>query len=298
MFRAGKRRSPAGWKRVARGGVSCTVAMAVMLCGSGAAVWAKSPLGKHWPANQQLSMNDIDHAPFNALLSKYVDDDGYVNYTAWKASSPDRQALRKYLRALSRGSTTRPASRQARLAFWINAYNAVTLEGILDVYPTSSIREHTATLFGYNIWTDLPLNVGEGTYSLEQIEHQNLRKLGEPRIHFAIVCASVGCPRLRNEAYTASRLEEQLADNARDFFSRRSNFRFDEQSKQFNVSSILKWFDSDFGQTQVDRFGYLKPYLPASARRAATDPNTNISFLDYDWSLNDQARRKRTRRTK
>jgi hypothetical protein len=272
--------------------------MAVMLCGSGVVVLAKSPLGKRWPANQQLSMNDVDHAPFNALLRKYVDDDGYVDYTAWKSSLPDRRVLRNYLKELSRGSTTRPAGRQARLAFWINAYNAVTLEGILDVYPTSSIREHTAKLFGYNIWTDLPLNVGEGTYSLEQIEHQILRKLGEPRIHFAIVCASVGCPRLRNEAYTASRLEEQLADNARDFFSRRSNFRFDGQRKQFYVSLILKWFDSDFGQTQVDRFGYLKPYLPASARGAATDPQTSVSFLDYDWSLNDQTRRVRTQRSK
>lgn len=251
---------------------------------------AAEPLGSTWPAAQLVLMDQIDHGAFNALLHKYVDDDGYVNYAAWQRTPTDRKALGDYLTRLSRASTSARASRNAQLAFWINAYNAVTLEGILQVYPTSSIRNHTAKLFGYNIWKDLPLLVGGHPYSLEQIEHQVLRKMNEPRIHFAIVCASVGCPRLRNEAYTADHLEEQLADNARDFFRRPKNFRVGREGTLY-VSSILDWFGSDFGRTQAERFAYLKPYLPPSAQSIALDPNTAIQYIDYDWSLNDQARR-------
>ena len=139
------------------------------------------------------------------------------------------------------------------LAFWINAYNATTIEGILQVYPTSSIRNHTAKVAGYNLWKDLPLLVGGKPHSLDAMEHQILRKMGEPRIHFAIVCASVGCPRLMNEAYTPDRIEEQLALNTRDFFSRSQNFQVD-QSGVMHVSSILDWFGEDFGPTQQAQF--------------------------------------------
>lgn len=255
---------------------------------------AKPSLGQHWPPSQRVSIDRIDHAPFDVLLKRYVDPDGYVNYTAWKNSGSDRQALHHYLAELGRADRGKRAARAARLAFWINAYNAVTLEGILQVYPTSSIRNHTARLFGYNIWDDLPLHVGDETNSLNQIEHEILRKMGEPRIHFAIVCASVGCPRLRNEAYRAETLDQQLADNTRDFFSRRKNFYVDSTSRVMHVSSILDWFGSDFGESQAERFHDLSPYLPPSARALAVDPRTTVRYLPYDWSLNDQARKPRT----
>lgn len=108
----------------------------------------------------------------------------------------------------------------------------------------------------------------------------------------AIVCASIGCPRLRNEAYTAERLEEQLADNATDFFSRKQKLRIDRQNKILYVSSILDWFADDFGDSQLELFRYLKPYLPQSAKSIATGRDTRVKYLDYDWSLNDQSQRK------
>ncbi|MFG0295253.1 MAG: DUF547 domain-containing protein [Maioricimonas sp. JB045] len=254
-------------------------------------VFAKAPLGKQWPASQQVSMNDVDHSPFDRLLHKYVDSDGYVNYAAWKASSADRAALRGYLNSLSRAST-QSGTTDARLAFWINAYNAVTIEGIFQEYPTSSIRNHTAKLWGYNIWDDLPLLVGGKSYSLNQIEHEVLRKMGEPRIHFAIVCASVGCPRLLNEAYTPERVRDQLASNARDFFARPKNLKVDPRNRRLQMSSILSWFGEDFGPSQSARLKYLMPYLPPAAKRLAADPKVSVSFLDYDWSLNDQAKKR------
>ncbi len=164
---------------------------------------AKTPLGRSWNSSKQVSMENIDHSSYNSLLQKYVDNNGYVNYKAWKSSSKDRRTLNNYLAHLSQANRSIRASKNARLAFWINAYNAVTLEGIMQVYPTTSIRNHTAKLVGYNIWEDLYLIVGKNKFSLEQIEHKILRKMKEPRIHFAIVCASVGCPRLMNKAYTA-----------------------------------------------------------------------------------------------
>ena len=126
--------------------------------------------------------------------------DGMVNYAAWRGTDTDRKSLQNYLVRLSQASPAVKASRAGQLAFWINAYNATTIEGILQVYPTSSIRNHTAKVAGYNLWKDLPLLVGGKPHSLDAMEHQILRKMGEPRIHFAIVCASVGCPRLMNEA--------------------------------------------------------------------------------------------------
>ncbi|QDU52308.1 DUF547 domain-containing protein [Gimesia panareensis] len=250
--------------------------------------FAKEPLGQKWAAGQLLSMDQINHSSYNNLLKRYVDQDGYVNYTAWKRSAADRQALQKYLTHLSQASTSIKASRESQLAFWINAYNAVTLEGILQVYPTKSIRDHTAKIGGYNIWDDLPLLVGSRAYSLNDIEHKVLRKMGEPRIHFAIVCASVGCPRLLNEAYTPESVNQQLAMNAQDFFSRPQNFMIDKNGTM-QVSSILDWFGEDFGNNQAKRFSYLQPYLPQKAQQYAVNPQARVKFQKYDWSLNDQA---------
>ena len=249
-------------------------------------------LGKTWPATDRISMDDIDHSAFDVLLQKYVDTDGYVDYIGWKASAADRESLQTYLDELSRADSGMPAEREAQLAFWINAYNAVTLEGILREYPTPSIREHTSMLGGYNIWKHLPLRVGDEAFSLEQIENEILRPMGEPRIHFSIVCASVGCPRLLNESYTADKLEEQLTTNTHDFFSRGQNIRVDAAAETIYLSSILKWYSKDFGETQGQRLADLTAYLPPAAVAIIDKtPHVSVKYLDYDWSLNDQAQR-------
>lgn len=121
--------------------------------------------------------------------------------------------------------------------------------------------------------------------------------MAEPRIHFAIVCASIGCPRLLNEAYVTERLDEQLETNARDFFSRSQNFRYDERSQRFYLSSILDWFGEDFGQDQAERLRTIAKWLPSeSARRAAQRNVIRVSFLDYNWSLNEQRQSRSSRR--
>lgn len=257
----------------------------------------KVTVGHNVAANQRVSIDQIDHSRWDALLKKYVDQAGNVNYNAWKRSAQDTQQLDSYLAHLSQADPRSRASREATLAFWINAYNAVTIKGILREYPTTSIRNHTARVFGYNIWKDLLLVVGGESYYLEQMEHQILRKMKEPRIHFAIVCASTSCPKLRSEAYRGETLDAQLAANARDFFKNPSNFRHDPSDRRFYLSSILSWFAKDFGTDQAAQLRAIAPYLPTPAtQQAASNNAVRISYLVYDWGLNDQATVRSARR--
>ncbi len=263
---------------------------AAMVADGAPTLLAGSPVFVGTKSSASVSMDEIDHTSWDSLLQKYVNRDGLVNYQALKANSTDTQQLERYLVALSAANPTVATSRESKLAFWINAYNAVTIRGILREYPTSSIRNHTARLFGYNIWKDLQLYVGGKPYSLEQIEHGVLRKMSEPRIHFAIVCASISCPRLLNEAYVSDRIEQQLQRNAKDFFGRGPNFRFDTSNHKFYLSSILKWFAEDFGPDQPAQLRRIAEWLPTSdAIDAAKRNAVSIDYLDYDWGLNEQS---------
>lgn len=244
------------------------------------------------PPPSPVSMNDINHQSFDVLLHKYVDKNGMVDYRRWKASPKDLAALDEYLDHLSTADPKKQATREARLAYWINAYNSVTLRGMLDVYPTTSIRKHTATIYGYNIWKDLLLRLGNGTsISLDDIEHQRLRKMSEPRIHFAIVCASMSCPRLLDEAYVASRIDDQLESNSRDFFSRRQNF--EQRDGRFYLSKLLDWYGSDFGSDLSAQLKAYAQWLPTeSTRQQAVGGSVGVRYLAYDWSINEQPRKK------
>jgi hypothetical protein len=252
----------------------------------------KFVVGRRVPAEQRLALHAIKHDGWQKLLERYVDDEGQVDYAGWKRTEADVTASDAYLGHLSRADTATPARRADTLAFWINAYNALTIRGILREYPTRSIRDH-AKKEGYNIWKDLRLIVGDEEYSLDAIEHNVLRKLGEPRIHFAIVCAARSCPRLRNEAYTAAKLEAQLAENAREFFASPRNFRYDAAPKRFHLSAILDWYAKDFGPTRSQQLRAIASYLPAAAQAAARSGEGQVVFFDYDWTLNDQALRRK-----
>jgi hypothetical protein len=199
---------------------------------------------------------------------------------------------------LSRGDPEATSSTAGRLAFWINAYNAVTVAGILREYPTTSIRHHTAHVgSGYNIWRDLLLIVADKSYSLEAIESEMLHPLGEKRVHFALVSASLGCPRLRHEAYVPERIDAQLADNACDFFARPRNLRWDAEHRTFHVSAILHWFDDDFGSTPQDALAGLASYISdPEIRKLAESRDYHVEFVDYDWSLNDRTNYRTTRK--
>ena len=267
--------------------------LAVVIVATSAIAWrVPQPMvlvGRAWAAAERVAMGEVSHQTWDELLHRYVDADGLVDYAGWKQSVEDSRRLEDYLATLSRVDEARDATTTERLAFWINAYNAVTVRGILREYPTTSIQNHVARVWGYNIWRDLKLIVGDSRYSLGNIEHAILRKMNEPRIHFAIVCASRGCPRLLNEAYSAERLEEQLSRNTVAFFADPTKCSVDAEQNELQLSPILDWFAADFGASTPAMLKRIANWLPEPVQAVARSKDVRVTYLDYDWSLNDQA---------
>lgn len=217
------------------------------------------------------------------LLQRYVDDDGLVDYRRWKADgTADLDGV------LARMSASNPEAmpREEAMALWINVYNALTIRAILEFYPLKSIKEKVG-LIGYNVWKDYRLTVGGREVSLDEIEHKILRPMSEPRIHFAVNCASMGCPKLRREAYEAARIEEQLEEQARAFFADERHFTIDVDTRTAYVSSILQWFAEDFGEVREFIAGYIDERFAGYMRTRGI----GLKYLKYDWSINEQTQR-------
>lgn len=230
-------------------------------------------------------------ALFSAILADHVRE-GHVDYARLRE---DRR-LEQYVAWLS---VTDPDSAYsdpaARLAFWINAYNAYTLKLICDNYPVESINDlHfggivIGTVTNKTAWDNEFAVVGSATYSLNDIEHNIIRKrFSEPRIHFALVCAAVSCPPLRSEAYTRDDLEKQLDDQARVFLSEVTKNNFDMTTRTAHLSKIFAWYKDDFGSSEEALLRYLAPYLADDVAASMTaDPTQwRIKHTDYDWRLN------------
>lgn len=231
----------------------------------------------------------FDHSIYHALLQAYVDDQGMVRYADWKAN--DLQKLDRYL-DLIRAAAPSKMGREEALAFWINAYNAWTIRGILEFYPLKSIKDKVSHLGRYNIWDDYKIKVEEKELSLNDIEHRILRKMEEPRIHCALVCAARGCPRLLNEAYARDRLNEQLDRNARHFFAQAQNFQLDRDQQTVHLSSILDWYKEDFGKTDKDRLAFCSRFLSRVEGDYVVQHDLSIKFISYNWDLNEQGGKK------
>jgi hypothetical protein len=262
--------------------------MSIWLLAAPAFAGTKVQVGKPCDTSIRPSLAEVNHKPLTDLLQKYVDDKGLVAYSRWKANVGDLKALDDYLVRVGCVDLAKPADRPAQVAYWINVYNALTLKGILREYPITSIRERTSRLGGYNMWKDLLIWVDNHTYSLDDIEHQILRNLGEPRVHVALVCGAKGCPPLANEAYTATELDNQLTANGQRFFARPESLRVNPDGQIF-LSPLLKWYGKDFGPSTADQLRTLRPLLPASADvEALQHSRAKVKYSDYDWSLNDQ----------
>jgi hypothetical protein len=261
--------------------------LAVALISDCAVAGPKVYVGKPCDSTNRPSLAQVDHGALDALLQKYVDGNGLVAYGKWKANAGDVKALDDYLEKSGCVDLRKPVPRQVQVAYWINIYNALTLKAILREYPTTCICQHRFRIGGFNIFKDLVLWVDGTYYSLDDIEHRTLRKMGEPRIHFAIVCGGKGCPPLSNRVYTANGLEKQLVANAQRFFAKPSNFKV--EGKTVWTSQLLKWYGSDFGRTAAEQWRSLRPYLPAPENLAWLESGAfTVRYTDYDWTLNDQ----------
>ncbi len=237
------------------------------------------------PGLMPMREGHVNHATWERLLSTYVDDRGLVRYAAWKREA--ERDLDDYLYTM-RSVPVDSLVRSEALAYWINVYNALTVRAILIFYPLKSIKEKVSPL-GFNVWDDVRMYVGTEERSLNDIEHEILRKMGEPRIHFAIVCASLGCPRLRMEAYRAERLEEQLDEDARVFLARADALAIDRRARRVRLSRILDWFGGDFGTDERSRLAFVARFAPSAADSAfLLEPGLRVSHSEYDWSLNER----------
>ena len=228
---------------------------------------------------------DRDHSAWTAVPSKYVRD-GDVDYQG--LAGEGRASFDAYLRSLQAASAFEPTwSRDERMAFWINAYNAFTIRLVLDHYPLKSIRSIGLLPGAAFRKKFIPLGKGGEEISLDTIEHEILRaQFQDARIHFAIVCASKSCPALRSEAYRARDLPHQLDDAARGFLADPSKNRLDVASGTLQLSPIFKWFREDFERDAGSLEAFVARHAsPADAERIGAT-KTRLVFLDYDWSLN------------
>lgn len=212
-----------------------------------------------------------NHELWEALLKKYVTEDGSVNY---KGFQKDAKGLAVYIKMLKMGfSKINDYSQEEKLAFWINAYNALTVDLILRNYPVKSIKDIK------DPWDQRLWKFGDKCLNLNDIEHKILRKMNEPRIHFAIVCASESCPKLQNEAFTASNLETLLTNSTKEFLSDSSKNEI--STNRIRLSKIFKWFAKDFKQYR-NLIDFLNLYSEVQISDTASK-----SFKDYNWDLNE-----------
>ncbi len=216
-----------------------------------------------------------EHQLWDELLEKHVSNDGKVDYLGFKK---DHRELLGYVRILQmtyeKLNQTGNRTPHELLAFWINAYNALTVDLILRSHPLESIKDIK------DPWDQRLWKFGDKWLSLNHIEHQILRKMNEPRIHFAIVCASVSCPKLQNKAFTAEGLDEQLTQATKAFLSDGSKNQLSEDS--IKISKIFKWFGKDFKTKDSNLIDFLNQYSDVKISDKA-----NKSYLDYNWDLND-----------
>jgi hypothetical protein len=238
------------------------------------------------PAGLLAQPSSFDHSAYDALLGKHVVE-GMVDYDAFRA--PEFKA---YLGALARADVD-ALSEKERLALYINAYNAYTIELINEKGERDSIRNINKTL-GLRLkgpWKEELAAVGGKTYALDTLEQDIIRKqFQEPRIHFALVCAAMSCPSLRSEAYTGARLDAQLDDQARGFLLRSpEKNRVDLGTGTLHVSMILDWYKRDFGTTDAAVAGYVAGFYPEGPeKQLLLSGKAKLATTDYDWTLNSQ----------
>lgn len=222
------------------------------------------------PNGKEQTNNEVIHKNWDILLKKYVDDKGNVDYQGFKAES---ETLDHYLDQLGSFEVNENWSKEKKLAYYINLYNAATVKLILDNYPIASITDINKP------WGKAWIRQGRQLISLGEIEHNILRKMNEPRIHFAINCASFSCPRLLNEAYNANRMEQQLETITKEFINDPS--RNIISLNKIKLSRIFKWYKKDF-ENNGSLLAYLNQYV-----KSPINPDAKIDFLKYNWSLNE-----------
>lgn len=241
----------------------------------------------YWEKHASDSEKTIDHAEFSQFLQKYVVEDktlklNRVRYSA--VSDADKKKLKSYIKSLEEVKISEYDRDQQR-PFWLNLYNAVTLDVVLDHYPVKSIRKIGGGLFGSGPWDEKLIQVEGKELSLNDVEHRILRPIWpDPLNHYGVNCASVGCPNLRKQAYTAGNFIQALRANAKDYINSPRGANFEGQS--LALSNIYQWYAVDFGKSEQAIISHLRQYA-APELSAKLDAAQGVEDYYYDWSLNE-----------
>jgi Protein of unknown function, DUF547 len=212
--------------------------------------------------------------PYNRLLGKYVTSGG-VKYAEWKNNAADMQALQGVVDGIAKESVSGLDKRQ-QVAFYLNAYNAWILHEALGKYPTKSVKD---TFFSF--FTGKRITVAGQQTSFKALEDDVIRKLGEPRVHFALNCASRSCPPLNREAFSGPKLEEQFEKLAKGYVNSEHGVKYNAATKSAELSKIFDWYKDDF-KADGGAIAFI------NKRRSTPIPaDAKISYQDYDWGLNE-----------
>ncbi len=229
------------------------------------------------------SENDNPDSIFDGVLERYVSKDGFVNYKELK----EDKEFNRYIEYLSTTDTDKLSSNDHRLAFWINTYNAFVLKGVLEEYPIKSVLD--VGWLPHSFFIRKTFKTQRGNITLRELENKKLKEVfQEPRVHFAINCASMSCPKLLTESYKAGKLEEQFETQATSFINDKSKNYLDKGNRILYLSSIFKWYKDDFIQNGEKIEAYIARYLNPDDAEFIRNNKVTIKYLDYNWGLNEQ----------
>jgi hypothetical protein len=237
------------------------------------------------PAASSTEDGEGFHRLFSSVLKTHVRE-GLVDYAGIEGDP----RFDEYLALLAQTNPDTLGTAAEQLAFWINAYNAYTIKLILDRMPVESIRDISLGLpILFGPWSIEIANAGGEIYTLNAVEHDIIReRFADPRIHFALVCAAIGCPSLRAEAYEGSRLDEQLEDETRRFITDPAKNRFEVLHRRVRLSEIFSWYSSDFEEQAGSVTEFIAGYVTPDAAAMLRSGEFDLEYLPYDWSLNSR----------
>jgi len=265
-----------------------TLTIGFLLLCSAALAAAKPDLWEYWLQNDPSATISVDHSAWDRFLQSYlVKRNNAVTLVQYsRVSVTDRDNISEYIRKLAQTPVSR-LQRAEQKAFWINLYNALTVKIILDHYPVKSIRDIDISpgLFSDGPWGKKLVSVESQKISLDDIEHRILRPIWkDPRVHYGVNCASIGCPNLQPVAYTRDNTDDLLDIGAREYVNHDRGVRFEEG--RLVVSSIYSWFEVDFGGKEAGVIAHLIKYARPELQEKLESVN-RITDTDYDWGLND-----------
>ena len=245
---------------------------------------------KDWLTSNNTNNAIVDHQPWQMILDKYLTSNtpSGVNLFDYKqVSSKDKRTLEKYLISLQ-AQDPRLYNKAVQKAYWINLYNALTVQLILENYPVESITKLGGKLFSFGPWDDEAAIVASTSLSLNDIEHIILRPIfKDPRIHYAVNCASYGCPNLSSQAYTSANIEQLLNNGAHDYINHQRAVKI--EGDDLLLSSIYDWYLVDFGNNSASLLKHLKQYATDNLKQKLMTFEIKTGDIDhhYDWQLNE-----------